>query len=350
MNLGEARNQIDQIDSTVMRLLRERMELALRAGKLKDRIVDREREQEVIRRVRSYSQGVMRPEFSERLFNLIMEESRSLEKMSPRLMGFQGEHGAFGEAAIRKYDSGVVPIPCREFIDVFEGVAGNQIDLGMVPVENSLEGAVTQVNDLLIQTDLRIVGEIRIPINQCLLALPETDCREIRIVYSHPQALAQCRGFLQRDGIEARPYYDTAGAAKMLSRERPKAAAVIASSLCAELYNLKIIKENIQDHESNSTRFVVLAREGVAGGNKCSLIIGAEHRAGSLAAVLKIFADNHVNLTRIESRPHRSDPGNYLFLIDFQGSADDPLIQEILDRVRKATTIFTFLGSYRSSL
>ncbi len=350
MDIHKTREHIDQIDFTILRLLYERLELALRAGKLKTRVHDPEREIEVLHRVRSSSGGVLRPEFSEALFSLIMKESIDLQQMSLRLVGFQGEHGAYGEVAIKTCDPAAVPIPCREFVDVFEGVARNQLDFGMVPVENSLEGAVTQVNDLLIQTDLKIVGEIRIPINHCLLALPDTDYREIKVVYSHPQALAQCRGFLQRNMLEPRPFYDTAGAARMLSKEAPKAAAVIASALCAELYNLRVIKEGVQDHESNSTRFIQLAREStVTDGNKCSLIVAAEHKAGALCSVLKIFADAGVNLTRIESRPHRNDPGNYIFLLDFQGHGSDPRIEGILEEVKKVTTTFKFMGSYHEA-
>jgi prephenate dehydratase len=128
-------------------------------------------------------------------------------------------------------------IPCLEFIDVFRGVEEGYFDLGVLPVENSLEGAVTQVNDLLTTTALKVIGEVKVSVSHCLLATEATDYREIRQVFSHPQALAQCRNFLMRNKLEARPYYDTAGAAKMLARENPRAAAAIASSLCAELYD-----------------------------------------------------------------------------------------------------------------
>jgi prephenate dehydratase/chorismate mutase len=350
MELEEARKKIDLIDSGIIKMLSERMELALRAGKLKDQIFDPEREKKVIANVISRSHGVLRAGFSEKLFRDIIAESKHLQERGLTLMGFQGEHGAFGEVASNQFNRDMIPIPCREFVDVFNGVANNQIDLGIVPVENSLEGAVTQVNDLLIESDLKIVGEVRIPISHCLLTLPDTDYREIKVVYSHPQALAQCRGFLQRNNLEPRPYYDTAGAAKMLSRDMPKASAAIANRLCAELYNLQVIKENIEDHASNTTRFVVLSnKSNPDGGNKCSLIFATEHRAGKLFNILKLFADAEINLTRIESRPLRSEPGNYAFLLDFQGNDRDEKIINLLEMVKQKTILYKFLGSYEEA-
>ena len=211
------------------------------------------------------------------------------------------------------------------------------------------------MNDLLVETKLRIVGEVRMPVHHCLLALPESDYREIKVAYSHPQALSQCRGFIQRNKLEARPFYDTAGAAKMLSEDRPRASAAIASRLCAELYGLEILKENIEDHESNSTRFVVLSREGAKDakatgkGNKCSIIFSTEHKAGALFCVLKAFSDASINLTRIESRPIKSDPGKYAFLLDFEGSEQDSKVATALKEVEKASSFYKYLGCYKGA-
>jgi prephenate dehydratase len=200
------------------------------------------------------------------------------------LVAFQGEHGAYGDVAARKLIPDGACIPCMEFMDVFRGVEEGHFDLGVVPVENSLEGAVTQVNDLLTTTDLKVIGEARIRVNHCLLATDITDYRDIRLVYSHPQALAQCRGFLMRNHLEPRPYYDTAGAAKMLARENPRAAAAIASALCAELYDLEIIKEGIEDGPSNTTRFLLLARDpyGERGEKRPSSLPHPTSRDGSM--------------------------------------------------------------------
>jgi prephenate dehydratase len=281
------------------------------------------------------------------LLKTIVEESKRLQDEDRQLVAFQGEHGAYGDVASRLLAPAGAFIPCLEFIDVFRGVEEGYLDLGVVPVENSLEGAVTQVNDLLTTTSLNVIGEVKVDVNHCLLATEATDYREIRVVYSHPQALAQCRDFLMRNNLEPRPYYDTAGAAKMLARENPKAAAAIASSLCAELYNLDIIKEGIEDGPSNSTRFLLLSREPYAGqGSKTSLIFAVAHEAGQLYEVLKLFADAQINLTRISSMPLRSDPSNYSFFLDFEGSEKDAQVMEVMGEVEKMSISLKNLGSY----
>jgi len=352
MKLEELRKRVDLIDSEIVKLLGARMELALRTGKHKEGIADPKREEGVFANVKKRSVGLVRPEFSSGLFKEIISESRKLQDLRPVLVAFQGEHGAFGEMAIRAFLPSAVPISCHEFEDVFQGVEGGSFDFGMVPVENSIEGAVTQVNDLLVETSLKIVGEVRVPVHHCLLTLPDADYREIKVAYSHPQALSQCRGFLQRNKLEARPFYDTAGAAMMLAEERPHAAAAIASRLCAELYGLEILKENVEDHKSNSTRFLVLSRkdEGANGkkGDKCSIIFSTEHKAGALFSVLKVFSDAKLNLTRIESRPIKSDPGKYAFLLDFEGSDQDAAVAAALSQVEKMAQFYKYLGCYPS--
>ncbi len=348
-DLDRIRKRIDLIDHGIIQLLNQRMELAVRSRKFKEHIVDSEREQQVLDSVRRFSHNLIKPEFSEKLFKQIIEESKDIQKHNPRLIGFQGEHGAYSEVGSLQYDPSLVPIACREFLEVFNEVSTGQLDLGIVPVENSLEGAVTQVNDLLVETELKIAGEVNIPIHHCLLGLPDTEYRDLKVVYSHPQALAQCREFISRHKLEPRPFYDTAGAAKMLSEDRPKAAAVIANVLCAELYNLEIINENIEDHQSNSTRFIVLSKDRSAEpGDKCSIIFSVKHESGSLFSVLKIFSDADINLTRIESRPTRNNPGSYVFFSDFEGSDRDTKVLDAIKAVQERTVHFKFLGCYRS--
>jgi chorismate mutase len=258
MDIREIRKRIDLIDCATINLLQRRMELALRLRRLKGSISEPERETEVLENVRRYSRGIIGPEFSERLYAEIIDESKRIQQQDLKLIGFQGEHGAYSEVASLAYEPSLMPIPCREFREVFEEVETGQLDFGIVPVENSLEGAIIQVKDLLIETELKTVGEINIPVHHCLLALPGAEYGNLRVVYSHPQALAQCRGFIARHGLEPRPFYDTAGAARMLTDERPQDAGVIASRLCAGLYHLEVVEENIEDHESNATRFVIL--------------------------------------------------------------------------------------------
>ncbi len=348
-DLKAIRHGIDLIDSEIMGLLNRRMELAVRSTRFKSTVSDPGREEQVLDNVRRLSHNLVRKEFSERLYKSVFEESKALQDRNLRLIGFQGEHGAYSEVASLAYDASLTPVSCKEFIEVFDEVSAGQLDFGMVPVENSLEGAVTQVNDLLIETELEIVGEISIPVHHCLLVLPETEYRDLKVVYSHPQALAQCRDFISRHRLEPRPFYDTAGAAKMLSDDRPEAAAVIASKLCAELYNLEVINENIEDHPSNSTRFIVLSRKKAdAPGDKCSIVFSVKHEAGALFDVLKRFSDAQINLTRIESRPARNNLGNYVFFADFEGSDQDKKVADALAEVKEEAMNYKFLGCYKS--
>jgi prephenate dehydratase/chorismate mutase len=346
MDLEEIRKKLDKVDFEILKLLNSRMELALLTRKFKKDTTDAKREEDVLENIKSNSRGLIDPQFCEKLYLEIILESKKLQDKEFRLIGFQGEHGAFSEVASKAWNKELVPMPCSEFVEIFEGVKSGLYDFGIVPIENTLGGVLNQVNDLLINRDLLIVGAVELPIHHCLLALHGTDHREIRTVYSHTQALAQCRNFLARNHLEPVPYYDTAGAAKMLSEKTLKGTAVIASKFAAEFYNLGIIKENIEDHHINTTRFLVLANEnGKEEGEKCSILFSTEHKAGTLFRVLQVFATRKINLTRIESVP--SQPGNYVFFLDFIGSDKNDNVQQALAEVKKITTKFKMMGCYR---
>jgi prephenate dehydratase/chorismate mutase len=347
MTLDDIRRKIDKIDRELLVLLQERMGLAIQARKFKSKVTDSRREEVVLARAERMNLALVESSFARQLLGTIIQESKRLQKENRKLVAFQGEHGAYGEVASRCLAPGMAFIPCLEFFDVFKGVQEGYFDLGVVPVENSLEGAVTQVNDLLTTTDLKVIGEVKVPVNHCLLAPYETSLGEIRVVYSHPQALAQCNRFLLERRIEPRPYYDTAGAAKMLARENPRAAGAIASALCAELYDLNIVSQGIEDGASNHTRFLLLSREGCAGrGDKTSIIFATAHEAGRLYDVLRIFAEAGINLTRIASMPVRSDPGKYSFFLDFEGDLQDPHVVRVMEQLDGMHIPIKCLGSY----
>ena len=348
MKLEEIRRKIDKIDRELLVLLQERMGLALRSKKFKATVTDPKREEDVLARAERMNLDLVGHSFARQLLRTIIEESKRIQAGDRKLVAFQGEHGAYGEVASRRLvPDGGAYIPCMEFVDVFRGVEDGYLDLGVVPVENSLEGAVTQVNDLLTSTKLKVIGEIKVPVNHCLLAPQETDLREIRVVYSHPQALAQCQRFLLEHKLEPRPYYDTAGAAKMLARENPRSAAAIASALCAELYDLEIVRRGIEDGAANHTRFLLLSREAYPQrGQKTSIIFATAHEAGQLFKVLRLFAEAQINLTRIASMPLRSDPGNYSFFLDFEGAVQDDKVAHVLEQMEKMAISLKCLGSY----
>jgi len=191
MKLEKLRKEIDMIDAEILQLLNKRMETTLVAKKLKEKTEDKKREDEVLERIKKKANGVLGQKFSEDLFRRIINESKELQNKEMKLIGFQGEHGAYSEVAAREFDKSSVSIAQHEFADVFDAVTADELDFGIVPVENSLVGSIDQVNNLFIETELRVVGEIKLPIHHCLLSLPDTDYKDIKVVYSHPAALGQ---------------------------------------------------------------------------------------------------------------------------------------------------------------
>jgi len=345
MTLKEIRDDIDRIDAKMLALLDERMEKALLARSFKANVTDAKREEEVLGRVARSSRCLAEPEFTTDLWKRIMTESRAIQESKPKTVGFQGEHGANSEVALRAWDPKAAAMPCVDFSDVFDAVRDGLFDYGIVPVENTLGGLVGPVNSILINTDLKIVAAIDAPISHCLLAVPGADHREIRSAYSHSQALAQCRNFLARNKLEARPYYDTAGAARMIAQERRKDTAAIANRFAAEIYDLEIIKDEIQDAPNNRTRFYVIAKEASSqAGNKCSAVFSTDDKAGALFKTLEVFAKAGINLTRIESVP--DTPGNYAIFIDFDGSDADSEVAQTIAAASSAAHGFRILGCY----
>jgi prephenate dehydratase/chorismate mutase len=348
MNLKKIRNKIDLLDSKILKLLNDRMELAVLSNKFKSHINDKERENEILKRIKKDVGRIVDPLFCENMYGQILEKSKELQEKGLKIIAFQGEHGAYSDVAARVWDSSsLVPVSCNEFTDVFEGIKNGFFDYGIVPVENTLGGIVGEVNDLMIKTDLCIIGAVDLKIHHALMTLQDADHRELKNVYSHPQAISQCREFLSRNKLTPNSFYDTAGAARWLTEKQPKATAVIASTLAADIYNLKIIKTNIEDHETNRTRFLVLSKEENRGdikGEKCSIVFSTKDKTGILYEILTLFAKRKINLTRIESVPSR--PGEYAFFIDFLGGVDDKNILQVIDEVKKETLGFRLLGCY----
>ena len=345
--LAELRAQIDDTDRKLLRLLDQRIEYALQTARLKAGITDAGREADVRSRVRAAACGLVSEDFVEGLYAAIIDESKRLQARRPRFGAFQGEHGAWSEMALDRFDPTLVPVAVRGFAEVFDGVAAGAFDRGIVPVENSLGGAVNEVTDLLIGTPLSIVGEVRLPLRQCLMALPGTALGEIRSVRSHPQALVQCRGYLARHGITPDPYHDTAGAARWLMFDGARGVGVIASPLAARLYGLEIIAEDVADHHANETRFVVLSRQLLTGpADKGSIVLTTEDRSGALMQALGAFADHRVNLSRIESRPIAGRRGSYTFLIDFAGDPANDDVARALSALGARGVTYKVLGFY----
>jgi chorismate mutase/prephenate dehydratase len=264
-------------------------------------------------------------------------------------IAFQGERGAYSENAVFQFFGDKAEVkPCRDFKEVFDSVCAQETQYGVVPVENSLEGSVTQNYDLFLQYDLKVCGEVIVKIEHCLIANPGTALEDIRIVYSHPQALAQCRSFLEEFGRELVPTYDTAGSVKMLKEKGQKNAAAIASERAANLYGMQILAKDIADNLENYTRFFVLSTKDAkpTGKDKTSIIFSAAHKPGSLYEALGEFAKRNINLTKIESRPTKQTAWEYNFYLDFAGHRADKKCAEALKALEQYTIFIKLLGSY----
>jgi prephenate dehydratase len=264
-------------------------------------------------------------------------------------VAFQGERGAYGEMAALQYFSGATLVPLKSFADVFEAVEKKKAAYAVIPVENSIEGSVGEVYDLLLMTKLKAVGEVYQRVHHCLIANRGAKISHIKSVYSHPQALGQCRGYLRRKKFEPRPAYDTAGAVKMIKEHAMRDAAAIASRHAAELYDMEILAEGIEDRKSNYTRFLVLAPKA---GNrsdkdyKTSIIFSVRHVPGALFGILGEFASRKINLTKIESRPTKETPWEYNFYVDFEGHYADDTVKRVVAAVKPRTSYLKVLGSY----
>jgi len=266
-----------------------------------------------------------------------------------KTVAFQGEPGAYSESAVYQFfGSKVQAKPCRDFRDVFENVKLKTVTAGVVPVENSLEGSINQNYDLFFGYDLKVCGEVIVKIEHCLIVNPGTRIDQIKSVYSHPQALAQCRSYLEKVRWEIFPAYDTAGSVKIIKEQKLTNAAAIASERASEIYGMQILARNIADNKENYTRFFVLSQQDSAptDKDKTSIIFSAKHEPGSLYNALGEFAKRKINLTRIESRPTKKTAWEYNFYLDFEGHRTEQKCAEALKALEKYAIFVKILGSY----
>ena len=266
-------------------------------------------------------------------------------------IAFQGERGAYSEMAIMLNFPTSTAIPLKTFYDVFETVKNHRNGIAVVPIENSIEGSVSETYDLLLQDKIYVSGEIFQRINHCLIV--NKDYKKIINVYSHPQALGQCRNYIQRNKLEPIPAFDTAGAVKFIKENKMMSSAAIASRRAAEIYDMEIFDEGIEDKKNNFTRFFVISKQLVdkpSGKDRTSIIFALEHKPGSLYQVLKEFSRKSINLTRIESRPTKETPWEYYFYVDFDGHYNDEKVRLTLNRIKTQTKFFKLLGSYEKGI
>lgn len=264
-------------------------------------------------------------------------------------IAYQGEPGAFSEAASRQVNADAELLPCRAFEDVFAAVSEGRVDYGVLPIENSIGGSIHRNFDLLAQHDLPIVGETEVPVIHQLLALPGTALGSVRRIYSHPQGLAQCERFLRTlSNVEILASYDTAGSAKMIATEKLVDAAAIASKRAGEVFGLNVLAAGIQDYEHNTTRFLVVGKTPISDAphDKTSIVFTLPNEPGALFKALAAFSLRDINLTKLESRPMPARKWEYLFYMDLKASPDDPACQRALAHLGEIAPMLRVLGSY----
>jgi len=266
-------------------------------------------------------------------------------------IAYQGEPGAYSEAAALAFDPEATPFPCRSFEDVFQAVSDGTVARGILPMENTIGGTIHRNYDLLVEHELPIVGEVQLKVDHCLLALPGVRIDDVRVVHSHPQALAQCERFLRGlPNVEIEAVYDTAGGAKLIREQGLKHDAAIASIRAAQVFELNVLQRGIQDFDTNITRFCVIARQPITqGADKTSIVFALPSEPGSLFRALSAFALRGIDLTKLESRPIRGRAWEYMFYADLAVSRDDLNCARALVNLAEFARWVRTLGTYRAS-
>jgi chorismate mutase/prephenate dehydratase len=351
--LKQHRDQIDAIDEQVLLLVNERATLARQIGSLKDDgvIYRPEREAQVLRRLQANNTGPLSNEAVSNIFRAVMSNCRALEK--ELTIAFLGPLGTYSEeAALKQFGLGRGAVVCGSIDEVFRTLEANQADYGVVPVENSTEGAIGITLDLLLSSPLKICGEITLPIHHCLLS-KQNDISQISHVFSHSQSLSQCHEWLNKTlpSAQREAVTSNARAAQMihdLVSTDGTFAAAIASKRAAELFNLNILAENIEDDAKNTTRFLVLGKHDVAasGTDKTSIVMTTKNKPGAMIDLLEPLSRHGVSMTKLESRPSRQSLWDYVFFVDIEGHQADAKVQAALQELQMRASFLKVLGSY----
>lgn len=374
VDLKESREKIDRIDRQIAELFEERMTVAADVAAYKrstgKKVFDPVREDEKIKALREMTDNGFNKTGIEDLFRQIMSISRKyqynvlgtendLKQVFRQVNSFDvdsdtrivcfGEHGAYTEQAMEEvFGKNITAINKSTFKDVMETVAGGEAKFGVLPIENTSTGGITDIYDLLLDYDVTIVAEHVVKVEQALMGLPGTSIEDIKMVYSHPQGLMQCAKFLEEHpGILTKTYSSTSAAAKKVAEDGDKSQAAIASSRAADIFGLDIIKEKINYESKNYTRFIIISNQKIflSNANKISLSFEIKHQAGALYNMLSNFYYNGLNLTKIESRPIENRNWEYRFFVDIEGNLNEPEVGNALASISEFANKLAVLGN-----
>lgn len=374
-NLDSYRKEIDAIDEKLTELFEKRMDVVLKVANYKKEnnlpIFHKGREELVIKKNvdrlnnKDYSKEL------EKFFNEMMGVSRELQgrKLNRKSdtdsikkreitkeskIGFQGVRGSFTEEALLKYFSEEnESIAYEEFEDVFKAIKDGEIDYGILPVENSSTGGISEVHDLLAEYGFHIAGEVSIKIEQHLMGIEGATLETIDEVYSHNQGFAQSSKFLKEyDHLKLIAFHNTATSAKLVADLKDDRKAAIGSKRASEIYGLKILRNSINDEEDNHTRFIIISKELLKeeDANKISVVFSLEDKPGTLSRLLRNFSENNLNMIRIESRPTKNKNWKYYLYVDFEGSLENKEVVKALQLIKESSEYFNILGWYKNGL
>lgn len=375
-SLEESRKKIDAIDKELVSLFEKRMNVVLDVARYKKEnklpVFQGNREEEVLKKAVDNLNDKDYAKEAKEFLNSIMEISRGLQKRKiesqdnnmefdikldninlDAKVGFQGVPGAFSEEALIKiFGEDSNRFSYEEFEDVFEAIENDEIKYGVLPIENSSTGAISKVMDLLKKYDFHILAEETIKINQHLMGIKGTKLEDIKEVYSHAQGIEQSSEFLKQYDWKLIPFHNTATSAKFVKDTGDKSKAAIAGIRSAKIYDLEIIEECINTLKDNTTRFVVIGKELVVPKNadKVSVAFTVENKSGKLFNILRYFAENNINMIKIESRPMKDAPWSYLFYVAFEGSIESNEAKKALELIKNSSEYFRLLGAYKNAI
>src|SRR5213080_194131 len=352
MNIPEHRKAIDQLDAKIVKLLNERTQHVLEIGAIKfkagEEIYAPHRELAVLQRVCRLNKGPITNDAIRAIYREVMSSALSLQKTMR--IAYLGPEGTFThQAAIRRFGSSLRYFPHRTITDVFAEVSKNRADYGVVPIENSTEGVVSHTLDMFVDSDLKIVSQIVLRVQHCLLSNSRRS--QIKKLFAHPQSLAQCRAWIQNNLPRAEIIETSSNARSAELSSREKGSAAIAGVLAAEKYNVRILEHDIQDNAANATRFLVLGRQcsPATGHDRTSLMFSIADQVGALYRALAPFRRYRINMTKIESRPSKRKAWEYFFFVDCDGHMNEGKVAKAITLLSEQCSYVKVLGSYPNS-